>query len=175
MRRILAIATGLVVVAMVSAASAGPGCCSKSGQTSASAACAKGEKASAAACEMKTKQASATTVRVLKLSVDGMHCTNCKTKVQDALNNLQGVQSAKVSYTRKNAEVTYDPTSLNDDAIVAAINATGYTASVKSAKSAEAKASSDACCKTGSKVEAASAREGCCKAKEASKVKESGT
>ncbi len=137
MKKILALAVGLAVLAFCSWAVAGPGCCSKakSTTTSASAACERVEKASAAACETKTEQAGAASVQVLKLSVSGMHCGSCSKTVQAALTKLDGVQSAKVSYTRKSAEVKYNPTTLNEESIIQAVNATGFTASVKSVKS----------------------------------------
>lgn len=174
MKKVLALATGLAVLVFCSWAVAGPGCCSKAKATtaSASAACEKVEKASAAACETKTEQATAASVKVLKLSVSGMHCGSCSKTVQIALTKLDGVESAKVSYTRKNAEVKYNPANVNEESIIKAVNATGFTATVKSAA---AKASSEACCKAGSNAVAASSHEDCCKLKKASKASESGT
>lgn len=174
MKKVLALATGLAVLSFCSWAVAGPGCCSKAKATtaSASAACEKVEKASAAACETKTEQASVASVKVLKLSVAGMHCGSCSKTVQTALTKLDGVQAAKVSYTRKNAEVKYNPATVNEESIIQTVNATGFTATVKSA---EAKLSSDACCKAGTKAEAASAHEDCCKLKKAAKAGESDT
>ena len=172
MKKILALALGLAVLAFCSWAAAGPGCCSKAKATTASAACEKVEKASAAACETKTEQAGAAAAKILKLAVSGMHCGSCSKTVQTALAKLDGVQAAKVSYTRKSAEVKYNPATVKEESILQAVNATGFTATLKSA---EAKVSSGACCKVGSKVEAASTHEGCCKAKKASQAVESDT
>ena len=174
MKKVLAVAVGLAVLAFCSWAAASPGCCSKAKATtaSASAACEKVEKASAAACETKTEQTGTTSVKVLKLSVAGMHCGSCSKTVQTALSKLDGVQAAKVSYTRKSAEVKYNPATVNDESIIQTVNATGFTATVKSAK---AKLSSDACCKAGTKAEAASTHEDCCKLKKVAKAGESDT
>jgi len=174
MKKVLALAIGLAVLAFCSWAAAGPGCCSKAKATTTSATttCEKVEKASAAACETKTEQAAAGSVKVLKLSVTGMHCGSCSKTVETALTSLDGVQGAKVSYTRKSAQVKYNPASVTEESIIKTVNATGFTAAVKSTG---ATGSSDACCKAGSKVEAASSHEDCCKAKKASKSAESDT
>ncbi len=156
MKKVLALTVALAVLVFCSWAAAGTGCCSKAKATTVSAACEKAGKAAAADCESKTEQVKAGSVQVLKLSVAGMHCGDCSKIVQTALSRLDGVQEAKVSYTRKSAEVKYNPVALNEESIIQAVNATGFTATVKSA---EAKMSSD----------------GCCKAKKASKATESGT
>lgn len=172
MKRVLAAMVGLSVLAFCSWAAAGPGCCNQAKSTSASAACDKAEKATAAACDTKACPASACAVKTVKLSIEGMHCGSCSKAVQTALAKLEGVQAAKVSYTRKNAEVKYNPARLNEETIIQAVNATGFTATIKSS---EAKMSSEAGGKDGSKAEAASAHGDCCKAKKSSQTVESGT
>ncbi len=155
-KKVLAATAGLMVLALFVAGSAiaGPGCCaSKAKATSAS-----------AACEGKTEQASACAMKTVKLSIDGMHCPNCREAVQAALTGLDGVCAAKVSYTRKNAQVTYNAASLTEENIVQAVNATGFT--VVQVKTADSKVTQDA-----AKVKEVTATNGaCCKA-----AKKSGT
>lgn len=171
MKKILAVAIGVAVLAFCSWAVAGPSCCSKakSTTTSASAACEKVEKTSAAHCDPKeTKTAEATGAiktdasacveKAVKLSIAGMHCGDCSKKVQAALSNLEGVCASKVSYTRKNAEVVYNANQISEEGIVSAVNATGFT--VASTKASNWKAS---------KCDEA------CKAKKSSKTSESDT
>ena len=47
--------------------------------------------------------------QVVRMEVDGMHCSACSGAVERALEATPGVQKAAVSLTLKLAEVTYDP------------------------------------------------------------------
>ena len=171
MKKVLALATGLAVLAFCSWAVAGPNCCSKakSTSTSASAACKKVEKASAAACESKGTKATTTgseikadgaacVEKAVKLSITGMHCGDCSKKVQAALANLEGICASKVSYTRKNAEVVYNAAQLSEESIVQVVTTAGFTVASTKASNWKVSKSDD-----------------CCKAKKASKASESDT
>jgi mercuric ion transport protein len=63
------------------------------------------------------------------IPVKGMSCVTCEVAVRNALKRIDGVASAHVSITTKNAAVDYDPAKTNPDKIIAAINSTGYRAS----------------------------------------------
>ncbi|MCI0406682.1 MAG: cation transporter [candidate division Zixibacteria bacterium] len=171
MKKVLAIAVGLAVLAFGSWAVAGPSCCSKAKSTSASAsaACEKVEKTSAAASESKGTKASASgseikgegvacVEKAVKLSIAGMQCGDCSKKVQAALSNLEGICASKVSYTRKNAEVVYNAAQLSEESIVQAVTTAGFT--VASTKVSNWKVSKN---------------DDCCKAKKSSKSSESDT
>jgi copper chaperone CopZ len=64
------------------------------------------------------------------IPVEGMSCVTCEVAVRSALKRVNGVASAHVSVATKNATVDYDPAKTNPDQIVAAINSTGYRASL---------------------------------------------
>jgi copper chaperone CopZ len=64
------------------------------------------------------------------IPVEGMTCVTCEIAVRNALKRVNGVASEHVSVATKNATVDYDPTKTNPDQIVAAINSTGYRASL---------------------------------------------
>ncbi len=60
-----------------------------------------------------------------KISIEGMTCNNCKHHVEEALKELDGVTSAKVSLEGKFAEIelTHD---VDDEKIKAAVDEAGY-------------------------------------------------
>ncbi|HEY5991874.1 MAG TPA: cation transporter [Candidatus Udaeobacter sp.] len=64
------------------------------------------------------------------IPVEGMSCATCEVAVRRALKRVNGVASAHVSVATKNATVDYDPAKTNSDQLVAAINSTGYRASL---------------------------------------------
>lgn len=76
-----------------------------------------------------TPVASANLQRVV-IPVEGMSCVTCEIAVRNALKRVNGVASAHVSVATKNATIDYDPTKTNPDQLVAAINSTGYRASL---------------------------------------------
>ncbi len=66
--------------------------------------------------------------RTLDLQVGGMTCASCARRVEKALNKLPGV-SASVNYATEKARVSFDPSVAAED-LVAAVSATGYTATL---------------------------------------------
>jgi mercuric ion transport protein len=64
------------------------------------------------------------------IPVEGMTCVTCEIAVHSALKQVTGVAFAHVRVATKNATVDYDPAKTNTDQIVAAINSTGYRASL---------------------------------------------
>lgn len=63
------------------------------------------------------------------LTVTGMKCDDCAAKVTAALMKVDGVKAANVSYDSGKAEITFDSSKTNTKALVAAVDATGFTAS----------------------------------------------
>jgi len=59
-------------------------------------------------------------------SVPGMHCGHCEAAVKSALADVAGVDGVAVDLNQKLVTVTGDR--LDDDALVAAIDAAGYEA-----------------------------------------------
>ncbi|HSK20659.1 MAG TPA: heavy metal translocating P-type ATPase [Longimicrobiales bacterium] len=62
------------------------------------------------------------------IPVSGMTCASCITRVQRALEEQPGVETAAVNLMLKNATVEFDASQTNADALVEAIRATGYDA-----------------------------------------------
>jgi copper chaperone CopZ len=64
------------------------------------------------------------------LSVEGLSCVTCEIPVRHALRRIDGVESAHVSAATKTATVDYEPAKTNPEQLVAAINSTGYRATL---------------------------------------------
>ena len=73
----------------------------------------------------------ATHTTSLELTIRGMDCADCVRTVESALNGLSGVTAARVILTAERGTVTYDPHLVTPQAIVKAVNATGYTAEIR--------------------------------------------
>jgi mercuric ion transport protein len=64
------------------------------------------------------------------ISVEGLSCVACEIPVRHALRKVGGVKSVQVSAATKTATVEYEPAKTNPEQLVAAINSTGYRASL---------------------------------------------
>jgi mercuric ion binding protein len=64
------------------------------------------------------------------IRVEGMSCATCEIAIRYALKSVNGVESVRVSAAAKTATVDYDPTKTNPEKLVAAINSTGYRATL---------------------------------------------
>ena len=64
------------------------------------------------------------------IPVEGMICATCEVSVRYALKSVNGVESARVSAATKTAAVDYAPAKTNPEQLVAAINSTGYRATL---------------------------------------------
>ena len=64
------------------------------------------------------------------VSVDGLSCVACEIPVRHALRRIDGVKTIYVSAATKTATVEYEPAKTNPEQLVAAINSTGYRASL---------------------------------------------
>ena len=60
------------------------------------------------------------------LKIKGMHCAGCSTRLEKVLNNLEGVETAKVSLEEKKATIKYDETKINIENIKEAIEDAGF-------------------------------------------------
>lgn len=60
------------------------------------------------------------------LKIEGMHCAGCSTRLEKVLNNLEGVEIAKVSLEKKKATIKYDETKINIESIKEAIEDAGF-------------------------------------------------
>ncbi|MCL2183699.1 MAG: heavy metal translocating P-type ATPase [Chitinispirillia bacterium] len=64
----------------------------------------------------------------ITIPVSGMHCAGCSSRLEKALNALDGVSVASVNITTEKATVTYDPAVIRQSAIRAAIEKEGFKA-----------------------------------------------
>ena len=60
------------------------------------------------------------------LKIEGMHCAGCSTRLEKVLNNLEGVEKAKVSLEEKNATIKYDETKISLENIKESIEDAGF-------------------------------------------------
>ncbi len=69
--------------------------------------------------------------KTVTLSVSNMTCAACPITVKKALSKVEGVQSAEVSYEKKEAVVTYDDAKTNVEALTKATEGAGYPSELK--------------------------------------------
>lgn len=69
-----------------------------------------------------------TTEKSTRLSIGGMTCIHCQSKIEKELNHTEGVVNASVSYNNGMADITYDEGKLSPDKIIAVIEKLGYEA-----------------------------------------------
>lgn len=60
------------------------------------------------------------------IEVEGMTCGHCKSSVEGALNNLDGVSTASVSLEDNNVTVEYNDTIIDRGKMTTAIEGQGY-------------------------------------------------
>lgn len=63
----------------------------------------------------------------ITLSVPDISCGHCKSSIEDAVNPIEGVDSAVVAIDDRTVAVAYDGTATTMEAIVTAIDEQGYT------------------------------------------------
>lgn len=61
------------------------------------------------------------------LTVNGMTCINCQSRIEQALKNTAGISRARVSYSDGQAEIEFDPKQLTRDRIINIIQELDYT------------------------------------------------
>jgi copper chaperone CopZ len=66
-------------------------------------------------------------VQTITLDIEGMTCTGCEASVKNAASGVNGVLEADASYDTGKATVKYDQRKTSREAIIAAINKTGFT------------------------------------------------
>lgn len=66
--------------------------------------------------------------RIATLSITGMHCGACASRIQTALMMVQGVVDARVDFSSTSARVRFDPALTDIQAMTATVEATGYQA-----------------------------------------------
>lgn len=65
-------------------------------------------------------------MKEVKLNIEGMHCTGCSTRLEKVLNNVDGVEGAKVSLEEKKADIKYDETQISEKELIEAVEDAGF-------------------------------------------------
>ncbi|MEK7303323.1 MAG: copper ion binding protein, partial [Pseudomonadota bacterium] len=65
------------------------------------------------------------TLKHIELPIEGMTCAACATRIEKNLNKLSGVQ-AVVNFANEKAHVNYDETQVKTDALIKAIEKSGF-------------------------------------------------
>lgn len=65
------------------------------------------------------------------LSISGMHCASCSALITRKLKKTPGVQDANVNLASAKAHVHYDPSQVDEQKLVAAVQSAGYGAEVR--------------------------------------------
>ena len=65
-------------------------------------------------------------MREIKLKIEGMHCAGCSNRLEKVLNNVDGVESAKVSLEEKSADIKYNEEEVELNAILQEIEDAGF-------------------------------------------------
>jgi copper chaperone CopZ len=68
------------------------------------------------------------------LHIDGMDCRACAKGLEATLSGITGVQKATVKFEEENAIISYNPTQVQPERIVALVDETGYKATIADKK-----------------------------------------
>jgi copper chaperone CopZ len=71
-----------------------------------------------------------------------MHCGSCKTKIENSLKTIDGIEKSEVNLETKAVNLTYNSDKVNQDKIVKTIVDLGFTADVAKVDSKEMKSGS---------------------------------
>ncbi len=66
----------------------------------------------------------------ISLKIEGMHCGMCVSRIEKALNALDGVSEATVSLDENRADVRYDSGMVKPEDMISVVEEAGYSASV---------------------------------------------
>lgn len=69
-------------------------------------------------------------MKTVKLSVKGMHCDGCVSRVASALEEVEGVRGVEVSLDEEEARVEADDAAVGES-LLRAVQEAGYEAAVK--------------------------------------------
>ena len=67
-------------------------------------------------------------MKEIKLKIEGMHCAGCSNRLEKILNNVDGIESAKVSLEEKSADIKYNEEEVELNTIIEAVEDAGFKA-----------------------------------------------
>ena len=65
-------------------------------------------------------------MKEIKLKIEGMHCTGCSNRLENILNNTDGVENAIVSFEEKKAIITYNESQIDPEKLKETIKDAGF-------------------------------------------------
>ena len=65
-------------------------------------------------------------MREIKLKIEGMHCAGCSNRLEKILNNVDGIESTKVSLEGKSADIKYNEEEVELNTILQEIEDAGF-------------------------------------------------
>lgn len=65
-------------------------------------------------------------MKEIKLKIEGMHCAGCSNRLEKILNNVDGIESAKVSLEGKSADIKYNEGEVELNTILQEIEDAGF-------------------------------------------------
>ncbi len=65
-------------------------------------------------------------MKEIKLKIEGMHCAGCSNRLEKILNNVDGIESAKVSLEGKSADIKYNEEEVELNTILQEIEDAGF-------------------------------------------------
>lgn len=65
-------------------------------------------------------------MKEIKLKIEGIHCAGCSNRLEKILNNVDGVESAKVSLEEKSADIKYNEEEVELNTILQEIEDAGF-------------------------------------------------
>lgn len=65
-------------------------------------------------------------MKEIKLKIEGMHCAGCSNRLEKILNNVDGIESAKVSLEEKSADIKYNDEEVELNTILQEIEDAGF-------------------------------------------------
>ena len=75
-------------------------------------------------------------MKTCHLNIGGMNCSSCANRIEQALARLEGVHTATVSFPAEQAQVVYDPGTVDEQMLADTVRATGFEPSAPTATSA---------------------------------------
>ena len=65
-------------------------------------------------------------MKEIKLKIERMHCAGCSNRLEKILNNVDGIESAKVSLEEKSADIKYNEEEVELNTILQEIEDAGF-------------------------------------------------
>lgn len=65
-------------------------------------------------------------MKTVTFKIDGMNCTGCANTIKTLVESQPGVQAATVSFDEAQARILYDPQTVSEDSLVAAVQKPGF-------------------------------------------------